>query len=81
MEFEQQAQEDLYARVATYMRQAFGDLAEALEDEPGFVLRLGKAGLLVLVNANGPELASVMILSQLAEGLPATPGLQHAQDP
>jgi hypothetical protein len=74
MEFENQAQEALHARVTVCLAQAFGELAEPLEsDEPAFWLSLGKAGVLITVDANGPEMASAMVLIQLAEGLPITP--------
>jgi len=75
MQFEQQAQEDLYARVATYLRQAFGELAEPLEDETAFRLALGRVPLLITVDANGPERASVLMMRRLAIGLPITPDL------
>jgi hypothetical protein len=73
MEFEHQAQEDLYARVPTYLRQGFGELAEPLEDEPAFWLDLGKEQLVVTVDANGPERASVLVYNVLGEGLSITP--------
>lgn len=72
MEFEQQAQEDLYARVLMHLRQAFADLAEELEDDPSFIVELGRVRLLVMVQANGPEKASVMIYKELGEGLVVT---------
>jgi hypothetical protein len=75
MEFDQQAQEDLYARVASYLRQAFGELADPLEDEPAFRLDLGKVHLLVAVDANGPEKASVTVYNVVGRGLAITPDL------
>jgi hypothetical protein len=72
VEFEQQAQEHLYARVAMQMRQAFGDLSEALEEDPSFILELGRVRLLVMVHANGPEKASVMVYKRLGEGVVIT---------
>jgi hypothetical protein len=72
VEFEQQAQEDLYARVSMLLHQAFGDLAEGVEDHPSFVVELGRVRVLVMVDANGPEKASVMIYKGLGEGLAVT---------
>ena len=69
MEFEQQAQEDLYARVTTYLRQAFGELAEPVGDGPDFRLDLGRVHLLISIDANGPEKASVTVYNILGEGL------------
>jgi hypothetical protein len=75
VEFEQQAQEDLYARVSMLLHQAFGDLAEEVEDHPSFVVELGRVRVLVMVDANGPEKASVMIYKGLGEGLAITAGV------
>jgi hypothetical protein len=76
MEFEQQAQEDLYARVASYLERGFGETAEPLEDEhPGFIVHLGGHSLLVSVNANGPELASILVFTRVGGGITITPEL------
>ena len=72
IDFEQQAQEDLYARVATYLRQAFGDLAEPTDEDPAFIVELGSVRLLVTVHANGPEKASITVINRLGDGLPIT---------
>jgi len=72
MEFEQQPQAELYARVDSYLRQAFGELAELIEDEPAFALSLDRVHMIVKVNANGPEMASVLTYTLVATGLPIT---------
>jgi hypothetical protein len=73
MEFEQRAQEGLYARVLIYLGQAFGDLAEELGDEqPGFMVELGPTRILLMVDANGPDQASVTVLAAFDEGLVIT---------
>jgi hypothetical protein len=73
MIFEHQSHEDLYARVLVYLTQAFGELAEALDDDdPAFAISLGSANLLITVDANGPDTTSVLVLSQLAHGLSVT---------
>lgn len=73
MELEQLAQEDLFARVATYLRQAFGELAEPLGEEPDFALELGRVHLIISVHAAGPEKASLHVYTWIAEGLLVTP--------
>lgn len=40
------------------LRDCFGELAEAIEEEPGFIVELGGARFLLTVDANGPEKAS-----------------------
>lgn len=69
VEFEQQAQEDLYARVQMHLRDCFGELAEAIEEEPGFVVELGSTRFLVTVDANGPEKASVLLFKMVGDGI------------
>lgn len=74
MEFEQQAQEDLYARVAMHLRQSFGDLAEPInDDEPDFVVDIGRTRVVVMVHANGPEKASVMLVGGIGDGIAIAP--------
>lgn len=69
MKFEHRTQENLYARVVMYLRQAFGDLAEPIENQPAFLVDLGPTRILVTVDSNGPEQASVMVLAAMSEGL------------
>lgn len=75
MEFDHQAQEDLYARVASYLRHGFGELAEPLGDDPAFLVELGSVRLLVMVDAAGPDKSGITILNRLGDGLPITPDL------
>ena len=75
LEFEQQAQEDLYARVQLYLRDCFGELAEALDGEPGFIVELGSMRFLASVHANGPQRASVMLLKLVGGGIVIRPSV------
>lgn len=72
MVFEHQDQADLYARVKRYLRHAFGDCVEAVDDEPAFFVELRGRSFLVTVSANGPDTA-VMVYTKLAGGLAITP--------
>ena len=72
IEFDHQAQEDLYARVGTYLRQRFGDLVAASEDEPAFFVDAGGRSFLITVSANGSDTA-VMAYTKLGGGVAVTP--------
>lgn len=74
-QFEQQAQQDLYVRAAAHLASAFGDLIEPIEDEAAFIVELGPTNLLVTVDADGPDHASMMIYSLFGEGIMLTPAV------
>lgn len=72
MEFEQQAQQRLHGRVSSYLNDAFGEFAEPISDEPAFTVHLGRVHITVVVNANGPHMASVLAFTPVATGLRIT---------
>jgi hypothetical protein len=73
VDFETQTQEDLYARVAMHLRDGFGELAEPIAGEPAFIIELGPTTVLLTIDANGPEKASVMINGRVGGGILLTP--------
>jgi sensor domain CHASE-containing protein len=73
MQLEQQAHADLYARVSGYLRQAFGELAEANEEFPSWVVRIGRKPVLVSVAAVGDDSALVDLWTWVGHGLVVTP--------
>ncbi len=77
MQLEQQAQEDLYARVATYLRQGFGELAQASDDSPLFSIWLGNVGIRVAVEAVGEDRAVVDVATWLGRGVSVTEEVAH----
>jgi hypothetical protein len=50
-------------------------LVEEVDDDPDFIVELGRVRLLVMAQANGPEMASVTVYNGLGAGLPVTAGL------
>src|SRR4051812_22226144 len=72
MELAHQAHEEAYTLVAGYLRQSFGDLAEADEERPYFSLALGRVGINVTVQAMGDDEAAINIYTWLAHGLEVT---------
>jgi hypothetical protein len=72
MAFDHQDQADLYARTERYLRQAFGDVVDAVADQPAFFVELGGRSCLITVLANGPDTA-LMVYTKLGGGLAITP--------
>jgi hypothetical protein len=75
MELDHKAQEDLYARVASYLKQAFGELAEADPDQPVFVLGLGRIAMRIGASSIGDAGAVVDIWTWIGHGITVTPDI------
>ena len=72
MELTNQAQESCFALVSAYLKQSFGELAEPLDEAPGFYVRLSRMGLYVQVNPSGEDGAYVHIYTWLGKGVSPT---------
>jgi hypothetical protein len=66
------AQDKCLAIVASYMRQSFGELAESLEESPGFRIRLGGVMLYVEVTPMGDDDAAVQIYGWVGRNITPT---------
>jgi hypothetical protein len=76
VEFEHEAQLELYARVEQYLRSAFGDAVSVDQDEPVFFVERAGRSFLVMVPATGPNTAVAMVYTKPAEGFAITPQVE-----
>jgi len=63
MEFETKVQEQVYEKIAGYMREVFGEQAHARPDRPSFLLQVGSSMTHVVVTPWGSDDAVVMVRS------------------
>lgn len=71
-----QHEERCFALVSTYLKQSFGELAEPLDERPGFVVHLGRLGLYIQAVPRGDDAASVAVYTWVGQGISVeTPGV------
>ena len=73
VELKTAAHERCFAMMSTYLKQAFGDLAEAEDESPTLSVELGRLYTYVTAQAVGEDDASVAIYSYPAAGMNLTP--------
>jgi Putative bacterial sensory transduction regulator len=61
------AQTELHDRVATYLRESFGELLSHAPSEPAFFVALGRVGVRVEIEAVGADAAIVECYSWIAQ--------------
>jgi hypothetical protein len=72
MDLKSQAHEQCYAIVSSFLRQAFGDLAEASDEDPNFYIAIGRIPIYVTASAMGDDDASVSIYAWPGKALRMT---------
>ena len=75
MEFANEAQRSCYEKVASYLREVFGDSFTADVEFPRFGVKVGSALIIVFVEAWGAEDAVVVTKSWLVRGADVTADL------
>jgi hypothetical protein len=72
MEATNEASQELYARVATYLRQSFGELAEESDSGEAFYLALSRSVFVIRVVAVNEDAAVLHIYTWVGRGLTVT---------
>jgi hypothetical protein len=73
VQFSTEAQKGIYDKVGQYMKELFGEYAQARDDYPGYYLTMGSALVHVFVLAWGNDDAAVNVKSYVVTGAERTP--------
>lgn len=77
MAFETQPQQQIYEKVAPWVRELFGAMANPLPDQPLFVLNTGQMYTMIAVNAWGTDDATITSRCYVSMGTEMTSDLMH----
>jgi len=77
MEFSTQAQKACYEKIAPWMKELFGEFAQARENAPVFVVMVGSALAQTIVLPWGDEDATITTRAYVVSGAELTPDLMH----
>lgn len=77
MPFQTQPQQQIYDKVAPWMRELFGAMVNPIPNEPVFVLNTGQMYTMIAVNPWGTDDATITARCYVSMGTEMTPDLMH----